>query len=261
MYVTPDYVLGALSFLEGEAYNALVGQNRAVGVVFASNPESRLAVYGAGTSQGGRSGLREINAIAAPGAMVVARDPLASRSLGTRVFLPGGELWERREEVAGWLFSREGDAWLALRVAGGGYRAEAVAGGRVLELSPPDSPVVLQMGRAADYSSYGDFRASVLENALRVLPGSPPGVRYRSEAGDLLEIEGASAAHPGLARLNGEPLDLDPPATYASPYLFGLHGSSVVELSHPLFPTLRLDFSDAGAAAPGSRGGAQVRIR
>ncbi len=244
MYVTPDYVLGALSFREGEAYNALSGQSRAVGVVFASNAESRLAVYGAGADRGGRTGLREINAIAAPGALLVARDPMASRSLGMRVFLPEGELWGEREERAGWLFSRVGGAYLGLRFAQGGYRVRATADGRVLEPSLPDSPVVIQMGRAADYPSREAFRSSVAGNSLLVVPGPPLGIRYESEAGDALELRSAGAGLPRLALVNGEPLDLDPPATYASPYLFGLHESSAVELRHPRFPTLRLDFSD-----------------
>jgi hypothetical protein len=48
--------------------------------------------------------------------------------------------------------------------------------------------------------------------------------------------------------VNGEPLDLNPPATYASPFLSSLHGSDVVELSHPHHAALRLDFSDASPA-------------
>jgi hypothetical protein len=248
MYVTPDYVLGMLSFGEGEPHNALAGQNRAVGVAFASHPEARLAVYGAGTAQSGRTGYREINGIAARGAALVARDPKASQSLGTRVFLPAGELWDNRDEVAGWLFSRAGNTYLGIRVALGGYLALAVPDGQVLELEIPDSPLLIQMGRAADYASYEAFRSSVLANAFQLLPAPVAWVRYESEAGDVLEYRGASPTLPGLALVNGEPLDLNPPNTYASPFLSGLHGSDVVELSHPHHPALRLDFSDASPA-------------
>jgi hypothetical protein len=245
MYVTPDYVLGVLSFGEGQVHNALAGQNRAVGVAFASDPEARLAVYGAGTAQSGRTGYREINGIAARGAALLARDPRASHSLGTRIFLPAGELWENRDEAGGWLFSRAGNAYLALRIAQGGHRAESVPDGQVLELLLPDSPLAIQMGRAADYPGYEAFRSSVLANAFQLLPGPPVGIRYESEAGDVLEYQVASSRSPGIARVNGLPVDLNPPATYASPFLTGLHGSDVVDLTHPLHPPLRLDFSDA----------------
>lgn len=44
------------------------------------------------------------------------------KSEGTRVFISNGALWDNHvEDPAGWFFTRAGDAYVAIRPAGGGY--------------------------------------------------------------------------------------------------------------------------------------------
>ena len=63
---------------------------------------------------------------------------------------------------------------------------------------------------------------------------------YQTEAGDSLVVHSHGVA---ISTINDAPLDLSPYKTYSSPYLSNIYGSDTIELSHPQFETLPLDFS------------------
>ncbi len=105
-------------------------------------------------------------------------------SEGTRVFVSNGDVWDNRVEdtssSSGWFFTRAGDAYAAIRVAGSGYTVTTRTyvwpdrklqeveekHGRHLEFNDMWAPVVIQMGRAADYETFEAFQQSVKDNKL-----------------------------------------------------------------------------------------------
>ncbi len=66
------------------------------------------------------TGYSEIHSAAAADAMIIARDPNAFKSDGTRIFVSNGPPWENRiENDSGWFFTRPGNAYVGIRVANG----------------------------------------------------------------------------------------------------------------------------------------------
>lgn len=233
---TPSYVMGTISFDLAKPYIALLNQNRALGVMFAAHVDDRIMIAGRGTDPVGR-GMAEVHGVSAPDAMLVARDPHAALSDGTRIFVSRGALWDGRVQGAAWLFVQTGDAYAAIRVATGSFIATAVPDGQMLDLTDLWSPVAIQLGRAADYPTLAAFRAAVETQPFSFTAGV---ATYRSLAGTTLAIARRSTAPVQLA---GAPAELDPALTYDSPYLRGSHGADTVTLSAPGFTPLVLDFA------------------
>jgi hypothetical protein len=158
------------------------------------------------------------------------------------VFISNGLLWDNHiEDASGWLFTRCGDAYVALRIPEPGYAITDKTyywknrkvleikeqHGQLLELKDMWAPVVIQMGQAKDYKSFEAFQKSVKENPFTHADGK---LTYTSEAGDTYE---AWAKFPQLPKINGETLNLNPENTYNSPYLKMKHGTNTAVISYP----------------------------
>ncbi|MCP5045147.1 MAG: hypothetical protein GY944_29320 [bacterium] len=255
-FVHSEYVIGALTFDPDEHYNALAGQNRTMGVNFASGPDDRIIVHGRGRDGEGTIGYDEITGVVARDVLVVARDPKARRTAGLRIFVANGELWDNRVDYAGWFFTRTEGAYIGIRMAEAGYVVREDPRGVMLDQRDAWTPIVMQLGHAADYESFEDFQSSVASNAYRqtreAIDVTKRGlttddyslvksrVHYRSEAGDRLTFFSHNTARP---RINGLPVDLLPAQTYQSPFLAAPYRADEVTLHHPLFGHLVLDFS------------------
>jgi hypothetical protein len=98
------------------------------------------------------------------------------------------------------------------------------------------APLVIQMGRAADYESFEAFCASVKENQFVY---EEEKLTYVSEANDKIEYW-AKLAEP--TRINGVAVDLNPQKTYDTPHLSMEHGESKAVISHPGYEDVILDF-------------------
>jgi len=236
-YWAPEYVVGTLTVDPAREYVALIDQNRWMGAIFATDPEHRIVVHGRGDIDSGRTGYTEITGITGTACSIVARDPGAESSIGTRIFVSYGAPWTNRVEEGGWLFTRAGDAYAAVRPAAGGWVIHSVADGKMLDMPDMWAPVVLQMGRASDYASFSSFRSSVLANPFDYSGGR---LRYESEAGDVYEVWANSDR---LPRRNGRVPSLNPAKTYGSPHILSWHGDDTVRLSFPGMTSLVLDFS------------------
>ena len=99
------------------------------------------------------------------------------------------------------------------------------------------SPVLIQMGQAADFASFDAFRGAV--KARPCTYDANGTLTYTSLAGDVYRITRNSFAQPTV---NGGG-STDPAKTYSSPYLLGYHGSNSIELSYAGRPSLFLDFT------------------
>lgn len=234
-WVTPDYTMGTLTFDMNRDYVQILDQNRAMGVMFASGSNNRVMVFGRGTTFDNKS-YADLNGVTRTNCMVVQRDPNAnSTGNGTLVFVPQS-LWNARVETGGWLFLQSGNAYCALRPAGGTYTAETAASGVDLSLSNIWAPVIIQMGQAANYADFAAFQASVTANALTFVSNT---LNYTSEAGDTFTFYANSKTTP---RVNGSTVNLNPTKTYDSPYLSMVHGTDQATVSYPGHENLLLNF-------------------
>lgn len=234
-WVTPDYTMGTLTFDMNRQYTQISDQNRAMGVMFASGPNNRVMVFGKGADIDDKS-YADLSGVTRANCMVVQRDQNANASgSGTLAFVPQN-LWDARVETSGWLFLQSGNAYCALRPAGGTYSAVAAANGVDLSMSNIWAPVIIQMGQAANYADFAAFRASVIANALTFASNT---LNYTSEAGDTFTFYANSKTTP---RVNGTTVNLNPVKTYDSPYLSMIHGTDLATVSYPGYEDLLLNF-------------------
>ncbi|MFK7849797.1 MAG: hypothetical protein AB8D78_02365 [Akkermansiaceae bacterium] len=251
VYYTPDYAISTISYDPKRNYRNSVTLAQAMGVTFASDAHQRITVMGTGYYAN-----RAISGVTGTAVSIIARDPNAKlgrgrfMSEGTRVFIGNGPLWDNRvEHPSGWFFTHSGDAYVAIRMPGG-YTATTRTyiwpdrqlkeveeqHGHHLEFNDMWAPVVIQMGRAADYNGFEAFQNSVKENSFAYEGGK---LTYQSEAGDTYE---AWSKFPQLPKINGETINLNPEYTYDSPYLKMKHGTNKAVISYPRHEDVVLEF-------------------
>ena len=252
VYYTPDYALSTIAYDPKRTYRTSVSLAQAMGVTFASGQHHRITVMGSGYY-----GRRAISGITGTGVSIISRDPQATfgrarfKSEGARVFISNGDLWDNRiEDPSGWFFTRSGGSYVAVRAASPGYRVTTRTyswpnrklkeieekHGHHLELNDMWAPIVLQMGRAADYQTFEAFCAAVKANRYVYADGP---LTYASEANDQYEYW-AKGAHP--PQVNGVKVNLNPEKTYDTPYLSMIHGEAQAVISYPGHDDLRLNF-------------------
>lgn len=252
VFFTPDYTLSTMTLDPSRKYCGVGDLAQTMGATFAADVNLRIVVTGTGYYA-----KRAINGITGAGVSIIARDPNAQfgrgrfMSEGTRVFIRNGPLWENRvEDSSGWFFTRCGDAYAAIRVAGPGYNVTnrtyiwpgrklqevEEKNGRHLELKDMWAPVVIQMGRAADYPSFEAFQAAVKARKFEYENGK---LTYGSEAKDRYEYWAKGAQ---LPKINGATVNLNPPKTYDSPYLSMEHGANKAVIKYPGYSDVVLEF-------------------
>ncbi len=243
-WVTPDYTMGTLTFDMNRDYTQISDQNRAMGVMFASGPNDRIMVFGKGAASNNKS-YADLSGVTRADCMVVQRDQNVNNSgSGTLVFVPLN-LWNARVESSGWLFLQAGNAYCAVRPAGGSYSPTTAAHGVDLAMTNIWAPVIIQTGQAANYADFAAFQASVIANPLTF---SSNVLNYTSEAGDVFTFYANSKTTP---QVNGTTVNLNPAKTYDSPYLSMVHGTNLATVSYPGHDDLLLNFDpgDTGFVA------------
>jgi len=98
------------------------------------------------------------------------------------------------------------------------------------------APVIIQMGRAADYKSFEAFQSSVKAKKFESESGK---LTYESEAKDSYECWAKGTQ---LPKINGTPVNLNPAKTYDSPYLSMEHGQSKAVIHHSGYHDVALNF-------------------
>jgi methionine-rich copper-binding protein CopC len=234
-WVTPDYSMGTLTVDMNRDYIALIDQNRVMGIMFASGPNDRIMVFGQGGSDPTKS-FADTTGVTREDCMIVQRDKNAYQTgTATQIFIAQAA-WDNRVETGDWFFTQLGNAYCALRPAGGGYTATSTSRGYYLELGDLWAPVIIQTGQAHNYTDFTDFQNSVIANSLTYVSGT---MNYTSEAGDTFTFHANSKTTP---KVNGTTVNLNPTKTYDSPYLSMVHGEEVATVSHTGFADLVLDF-------------------
>ena len=246
VFYTPDYAISTMTADPKRNYNYLLEQT--MGATFAADAKDRISFMGRGNYAS-----RAINGITGNSVSIIARDPKAAfgtarfSSDGTHVFVSNGSLWDKRvEDSSGWFFTRDGNAFVAIRSAGAGYQiTEKKAHSKERAIDPVDkwldfhdmwAPIVLQMGRAADYKSFEDFQAAVKASRFEYKDGK---LTYVSAAKDKYEYWEKGTQPP---RMNGTEVNLNPAKTYDSPYLSMVHGTKTATIKYPGFKDIELEF-------------------
>lgn len=256
-YVTPHFVMGTMTVDASRDHTHLNGQNRFMGAMFATHLDARIAVIGRAQTNSdgsrGRTGYYETQGVLNENCMVVGREPNAQYSVGTDIYLSyAGDLFANfttgSVEDDGWFFTRTGDTFIAIQVAGKDNRDgeffEIVPDsyGAFLELVDKDAPVIIEIVHGPDLGTFGQdpfsaFCESVETNPLTV---NDDEVRYTSERGTDFQFFVDSTATP---RIDGQAKNVNPNRTYDSPYLEGHVGQDTVTVRFPGRPDLELNFS------------------
>jgi hypothetical protein len=92
------------------------------------------------------------------------------------------------------------------------------------------------MGRAADYTNFEAFQASVKARKFEYENGK---LTYVSEAKDEYEYWAKGAQ---LPKINSATVNLNPPKTYDSPYLSMEHGSNKAVIKYTGYNDVALEF-------------------
>ena len=132
-------------------------------------------------------------------------------------------------EQDGWVFVNNHDAYVAVKVARGGYYWNEPARRR-LYLNDRYSPIIIQTGRKPDYGSFKSFRAAILKAPLML---TDEVLDYTGPNSDRIEffLNKDSNENPypkQLPKINGRKLNLTPDYTYRSPFLENKVGSDIV---------------------------------
>ncbi|MEL6311762.1 MAG: hypothetical protein AAFQ17_05245, partial [Pseudomonadota bacterium] len=168
------------------------------------------------------------------------------------------------EEDNGWVFVQNGEGLLAVRVVDGVQvpmtgGANAANKGTVdypllseendlvatpytwnqtqdkIKFDDPWSPVIFEAGRLDDFGSLEAFKEYIFGNKVTLLKTVVPGFyRLRYEFGENNEQHiDFNAANLQIPRINGEPIDYDPPYLFDSPYLQAKYHSGTVQFGLP----------------------------
>ena len=248
LYYTPDYTLSALTFDSAKSYIELARQSRIMGVTFSNRVDDRIMVYGFGGRHANDSLAKDYqvcscttNGVCGTGCVIVARDPGADPKDGIRLFMSKGEVWDNREEnKGGWIFTKAGNAYCSVRIGVYTVEPSPFELGYYLVLEDVWSPVVIQMGRVADYQGgFEQFKEAVHGLSYAI---DEDKLRYTSLAGDNYEYWSNSTKIPTI---NGKAVEINPVKTYDYPYLSMQHGSDLATVSYSGYDDLVLNFANS----------------
>ncbi len=252
-YRTPHFLLGSTLQNPALEYSGLSRQNRACGLLF-DNPDAPgiSQVHPVAEHTGGGRSQHAFWSVQQEGSLLLQR--IAQKGGGYPGSYHTGRLGIRFEgddlmktEVDGWIFASNGKAFVGVKFLDGGYRwdAKRVQADPDKFASPGDTTrILLQAGDIAGHASFEAFGAAVRAADLRV---TAEAVAYRFGTTHI-EMNRYDAAAPErfiLPRINGQPVDLHPSATYESPYLNAAFNSDRITATVGAIRRV-LDFAEEG---------------
>jgi hypothetical protein len=224
-WVTPDYIMGAAELNPADTHIGPSNQNRWQGIIFDTGPGDRVYPQ------------------AAPSRVTKTQDAFMSVQ-GGNVLITRKQGYETEptlvyfsptldvlDEQGGWLFVKEGSAYLAVRPASGTYRWLTTAKNkatdinqRFIALSSVASPIIFEAARAMRYPSFAAFKADILDNARTYAAGV---LHYTSGTG----IAFTFYDNDTTPRINGAPINYAPPYTFNSPHIRSAWNSGVITIA------------------------------
>jgi hypothetical protein len=167
-YSTPQYVLGTAQLRPGAKHVAPSRQNRWQGIIFNTGPGDR--VY----PQAGPANFNPANdaflSVQNKNVIVTAKQEHLDES--TFVYFPN--TLDTLNEKGGWVFVKEGGAYLAVKPATAGYKWMTPAKNkassrdqRFIRLGSAEAPIVFEAGTASEYPTLAAFQKSILKNKFK----------------------------------------------------------------------------------------------
>jgi hypothetical protein len=245
--VNNDYMLGASTYEPGVDRSISASENRWFGVSINHAPSDRIIVSGLANEKFGSGNFADfyaINGLADDDVIIAARDHDAENSRGVRIYIGEGELRSQfHRDPSGWMFTRAGNAYVAIRVAGPVHVLTDERGNpsSILLSGPADvwMPLVVQMGRESDFENFEQFETDVLKLPYEYAGGT---VAFTALNGHKYTMS-RQDVRPSLPRIDGREPNTNPPFAYDSPYLHMEWPSTTATLRGPDGTTVTLDFS------------------
>ncbi len=235
-WCTPDFMLGTsmVPALDRKDWSAISSQNRWEGVIFAGHPTARIFVQSPPPAKGS---LYNANwSVQHRGVLIVQRLK-GSNARGQRIWFDQSLAPIEKD---GWVFAEAPRAYAAVRVLSGdtSWQAEGSRGKPWLVCKDEFSPIIIEVSRKSDFSSYAAFQDAVLANRLKF---EGKCVDYESMIhGTRLRLF-TDYSQPPLA--GGEPVNYRPRKVYDCPYIQSEFGTGVVVLQKGQ-EKLVLDFNE-----------------
>ena len=222
-YCSPEFVLGTamIPSLPFEKWALIHSQNRWHGAIFAGHPDARIypqCYAGKGNTY------NQQWSVQSKGALIAQKLPTAKGAREMRVWFSRQGLTERIERE-GWVFVVAGDAYAAVRaVRGKTTWVAAEPHGDWLSCADHWTPVIIELGRKANYPTYPTFQEAILANPLQV---AETVLTYQTLAGTRLTLH---ADHSKVPEINGVPVDYAPAKVFDSPFIQSAWDSGLVHI-------------------------------
>lgn len=213
VYVTPDYVMGTAELNPADTDIAPSSQDRWQGIIFNTGPGDRIypqaAPSSADKTNNGFASVQHTNVL------ITSKQKYLTQP--TLVYFPS--TLTALDEQSGWLFAKDGSAYVAVRPATGTYHWLTTAKNkasditqRFIALSDVSSPIIFEATRASQYAGFDAFKARITANARTYSGGV---LHYTSGFGTKFTFSGIAAT----PSVNGTPIDYSPTAVFNSPFM------------------------------------------
>lgn len=249
-YCAPEYVLGSLwvdpalgtEFRvapdhkpdEEENYAAISSQSQWQGIIFPTDHNARVFPQCEGEQSRNRVNYQQHVAVQHKNVMLVQKHRKAQSAGAMRVYFAPG-MKERVNESDGWLFLREGDAFLAVGILSPGGGATAAQyrwnGDNWVTLRDEFAPVVFVAGRASRHEGLEAF-SDWVRGHEHVFSEEKLTYTFADEDGREVALALWTGEVQRLPEIDGAPIDLRPEKVYDSPYLSAEFGSSLITIKN-----------------------------
>jgi hypothetical protein len=251
-WCTPDHLMGCFLSdprLEHEfvvqpnwpeervrSYAAIHAQNRWQGINFGSDPDARIFPQCVGKPDKNKPNLSitylQQVAVQHENVLIVQMNREVPENTAIRVFFSKG-MKDRLVQEEGWWFLEEGNSYAAVRINSTteGWKAAESAweDEHFLRAGEPYAPILFVTGRKHRFPGLSDFQDWVLAQRGKVAGGCLE-FTFEDKSGKQVELC-LSLDEVSLPKIEGVPIDLSPPLTYASPFLRSATDSSEISLS------------------------------
>jgi len=209
--------------------------------------KDRLLLTGIGEKKGESSVYADyfsLNGTSYADVIIAARRKIATHFQGIKVYLSEGALRDNFEMTApdAWMFTRSGDAYIAIRIPEPSLDFYAVNGQiSTIRMDGGEDnwrPIVIQAGQAKDFTGFQNFKDLVNARPYTFDGNKVTYVSLRNHTYEMARQEASES----LPKVNGSYRNLAPPYTFSSPYLYMAWGSNVAELYGPSGGSATLTF-------------------
>jgi hypothetical protein len=224
-WISPDYVLSTAELNPADTHIAPSSQNRWQGITFPTGSGDR--VYPQAGPSNGAPTMNAFRSMQSRNVLITRKQ--AYSTLPTLLYFP--QTLDTIVEQGGWIFVKEGGAYLAVRPALGTYRwlnaAKNKAGAinqRFVQLTNAGAPIIFEARSAKFTASFAAFRADILGNPRSYVGGV---LRYTATTGSAYTFFDDATT----PRVNGVPINYAPAKVFNSPYMQSTFGSGRITIS------------------------------